>query len=142
MIDKNQVIKCIDAINEILELNAGLRPDLTIKADSRFTLWIFGPEEGLPDDLRQKAVAILTRLTGKMELSGRDWEGKNEEICTYFPHAQACKVIGYKKVVRTVRREIEREPEYEEVEEEQEVPITDCDIKAGRASEADIEVSI
>jgi hypothetical protein len=39
-----------------------------------------------------------------------------------------------------MKREIEREPVYEEVEEEVRVPITDCDIRSGKASESDIEV--
>ena len=139
MIDKTKVSKCVDAMNELIDLNAGLRPDLTIK-DGRWTLWVFGPSEGIPDDKRQKAIAILTPLVGKMQAVGLDWEGSTEEISIYFPHVQLCKVVVYKKIVRKVKKEIEREPEYEEVEEEVQVPISDCDIKAGRFSESDIEV--
>lgn len=140
MIDRERVIKCFDANEAILALNPKLDVHIDIRNTRSCNLWVFCPTEGLPDDLRQEIIAILTPLVGNMVIDGRDWRGNHDGLSIYFMHAQACKILGYKKVVRTVKRKIERDPEYEEVEQEQRVPITDCDVKAGRFKEDEIEV--
>jgi hypothetical protein len=140
MIDRKEIIRYANLISDLIEVNADLRPELTV-SKSGVRLWLWGPSEGIPDKDRQKAIALLTPFVGKMEAHERDWEGHQGGVDIFFPHANLCRVVGYKTVKKIVRREKEREPEYEEVEETQQIPITDCDLRANRFSGSDIEVS-
>lgn len=138
MIDREKLEKAVQVVESLDDL--GIKIDLEIYSDNRnwrFWAWC---QEGMPEDTRRKMIAICTPLVGKMELSGQDWEGSGNGFVVYLNRANACKIVGYKTTVKKVKREIEREPEYEEVEEEVKIPITDCDLKAGKFSESDIEV--
>jgi len=48
--------------------------------------------------------------------------------------------VGYKTEVKQVKKQIQHEPAYEMVEEAVSTPITDCDLKSGKYTLADIEV--
>lgn len=124
----------MDALTELK-----IESSADVKTDADWQVWAWCPV-GLEEERRRKIIAALTPLVGKMNLSGESWVGEGNGICVRAYQAQACKILGYKTVTKTVRKEIKRDPEYEEVEEEVSVPITDCDVKSGRFTESDIEV--
>lgn len=138
MIDRNKVEKGVKVLEALLELE--IKTDLEIYTDHRdWRLWAWCPD-GMPEDVRRKAIAIVTPLVGKTELSGNDWQGDGNGFVVYLNRANACKILGYKKETKLVKKEIQKEPEYKEVEEEVQIPITDCDVKNGKFSKEDIEV--
>lgn len=137
MINRERLEKVAQAIDALTEI--GIRGTCDIKPENLWSFWAWCPI-GMEDEKRRKVIAIVTPLVGKMRLSGEHWKGKNEAIEVLAYQAQACKIVGYKTQIEKVRKEIEREPEYEEVEEEVRIPISDCDIKAGKYSEEDVEV--
>lgn len=96
------------------------------------------------DEERHAALALMTPLVGKLtkeETNGSiGYEGAADGVTVSLNRVQACKILGYKIVKKTVKKEIEKPVEYEEVEEEERIAITDCDVKQGRASESDVEV--
>jgi hypothetical protein len=138
MIDREKLEKValtIDAL-EVIDIRA----TCDIKSNATWDFWAWCPR-GLEDEKRRKIIAIITPLVGEMRLTGEHWRGEGNGISAMAYEAQACKIVGYKTVKKIVRKEIEREPEYEEVEEERQIPITDCDLKAGKFSKEDIEVN-
>ena len=138
MINRDRLEKVAEAIDSLGEL--GIRGTCDIKPDAQWSFWAWCPA-GMEEERRRKVIAIVTPLVGKMRVSGDHWRGENEAIDAIAYKAQACKIVGYKTERKIVKREIARDPEYEDVEEEVRIPITDCDLKAGKFSEEDIEVT-
>jgi len=138
MIDRQKLEKIVNVIDSLTGL--GLRTSCDIKSDSGiWYFWVYC-ERGMEETLRRKMIALCTTLVGRMEVTGESWTGEGNGISVYANNAQACKILGYKKVTKMVKEEIAREPQYLEVEKEVDVPITDCDIKSGKFTEKDIEV--
>jgi hypothetical protein len=137
MLNRDRLEKVAQAMDDLQEI--GIWTSCDLKSDSAWSFWAWC-EAGMEEEKRRKVIAIMTRLVGKMMLSGDHWKGNGNGIDALAYQAQACKILGHKRVTKMVKKEVEREPEYEEVEQEFLEPITDCDIKAGRYSEEDIEV--
>lgn len=140
MIDRVQLNKILDARDA---LEGVVKVDIQIYPEGNFRLWVTSEKswETFAEDARHKALAVLTPLVGKIEhFSDTDWRGEANDTTVYLSNASACKIVGYKKEKRVVQKEIEKPKEYEEVEEEVQVAITDCDIKQGRATADQIEV--
>lgn len=141
MIDRERLTKVADAMDALTEL--GIRSTVDVKTEEyTWNFWAWCPI-GMEENLRRKVIAIMTRLVGKMEIQDSNWYGiKEGEIDAMAYQAQACKIVGYKKETKMVKKEIEHETKYEEVEEEVSIPVTDCDIKSGKFSLSDIEVTV
>jgi hypothetical protein len=105
--------------------------------------WSHGSE--WPEEKRHKILAMVTPLVGKLnkEVDGTHigYKGEKGNIAIRMNYVDKCKVLGYKTVTKTVKEEVEREPEYVEKEVEERIAITDCDIRQGKFSEDDIEVT-
>lgn len=144
MIDREKLNKLLDARDA---LEGIVKVEVTIYESGNFRLWVtpMSYYAGMTEDERHKTLAILTPLIGKLEmqLEGTDkwFRGEMEGLSITVAYADKCKVIGYKTITKTVKKEIEKPVEYEEVEEEVRVPITDCDIRQGKYSDSDIEVT-
>ncbi len=140
----------LDQILDVKESLEGIvEVEVTIYPSGRLRVWASPPSyyEKLTEEQRHKVIAALTPLTGKMEveLHERDkwWKGETKDVNVTFYRADECKIIGYRKVKKTVKKEViikEAEIEYETVEEEVDEPITDCDVRTGKSMEDDIEV--
>lgn len=142
MIDREKLGEMLDAADSLEDI---LNTDITVYSGGSFRLWVSPKSysENLTEEQRHRALAILTPLVGKMTRSNEtDYTGAGNNCSVYLNRASECKILGYKKVTKTVQKEIERPVEYEEVEEEVNEPITDCDIKAGRATVDEIEILI
>ena len=146
MIDREKVEKCLAVLDQIPQECAGLE----IKADGRLELIVY-PKDWLSSSVqwtperRHEVLALCTPLVGRLEKqeSGGNigYEGEKDGLLVRLNYVDKCKIVGYKTVTKTVKKEIERpEPEYETEEVEERVAITDCDIKTGRFKEDDIEV--
>ena len=138
MIDREQLEKVAQAMDAISEL--GIQSSCDVKSNYKWSLYAWC-DVNIEATKCRKLVAIMTPLVGKMTLQDGSWKGEGDafEVCAY--QAQVCKIVGYKIEKKMVKKEIEREPEFEEVEEAVKIPITDCDIKQGKFTEADVEVS-
>jgi hypothetical protein len=147
MIDRQKVEKFLTVLDAMGEESA----TFSIKQDGRMELSVYPQDywrdgKHWSDEKRHKMLTLVTPLVGKMEkyLSGRDigYKGETEDTTIRLAYVDQCKILGYKTVTKKVKREIERpDPvEYEEVEEEERITITDCDLKTGKFSESDIEV--
>jgi hypothetical protein len=145
MIDREQVAKFIDALDALQEESATL--ELTQEGKITFRVY---PKEWWADkkwseEKRHQYLSLLTPLVGKLEkkLDGKNigYAGDKDNVSIRLNYVDQCKILGYKVATKTVRKEVEREPEYEEVVEEVRTAITDCDIRSGKFSESDIEVT-
>lgn len=140
LIDRDKLNKILDA-RDSLERIASV--DIEIYPGGDFRLWVTPMTYLAPmsEEERHKVLAALTPLVGKIERKDEtDYQGTGNGITVDLHRATTCKILGYKTVTKKFRKEIERQPEYEVVEEEVRVAITDCDVKAGRAKEDEIEV--
>lgn len=150
MIDREKVAKVMDAVDSISEIT---RPSFSVNSGGSIliSVWPASWGENLSDENRHKVLAALTPLVGRLDkkVDGTtiDYKGSGNDISINIYRIDSCKIVGYKKTVarvakkemRTVEKEEEVETgEYEE--EEKLVPITDCQIREGKASESDIEV--
>ena len=145
MIDREKVNKVIDVLERLSEDSAHAE----IQADGSIQLIVFPKNwwaSGSPwtDDRRHEVLALCTPLVGrldKQESNGNiGYRGEKDGLEVRLNYVEKCKIVGYKTVTKMVKKEIARPPEYEEVEEEERVAITDCDIRTGRFKEDDIEV--
>lgn len=137
MIDRTKLEKIANVMDELEKF--GIRSSCDVKSDSVWNLWAWC-SRGMEEEKTRQIIAVLTPLVGKMTRNGESWYGIGDGIDVTAYQASACRILGHKKVIKTVKKEVERDPEYVEVEEEVLVPITDCDIKAGKFSKDDIEV--
>ena len=144
MIEREKLNKILDA-KDLLE---GIcKVEITIYDSGDFRLWVTPLSHicGMTEEERHKVLAVLTPIVGKltMTLNGMDkwFNGEANGISITVCNADKCKILGYRTETRTVKKEIPVEVTYEEVEEEVQVPITDCDIRAGKATEEQLEVS-
>lgn len=145
MIDREKLTSILDRLDAIDSIEKELT--LTINPTS-FEISIFpkGWWSGkiFDEDDRHKIVGALTPLVGKLEKETSDgnisYAGEFNGISVSISRADKCKILGYRKVKRTVKKEIEKPVEYQEVEEEVRIPITDCDIRSGKATKDQIEV--
>lgn len=149
MIDREKLNKILDARDS---LEGIINVEVTCYASGGFRVWVskdWGKE--LSEENRHKTLAILTPLVGRMEkqVSGTDisYSGELGNVNVYLSNVDKCKIVGWKKVVKSVAKtavkEVVQEQEVEtgDFEEQEElVPITDCEIRMGKASESDIEV--
>lgn len=144
MINREKVAQFLDVMDQLTEESA----DFKIDQDGKFELVVYpqGWWSGKfwSEEKRHRLLALITPLIGKLEkvVDGRNigYRGNNETTSIRLSYIDQCKILGYRTVTKTVRKEVEREPEYEEVEEETRVAITDCDIRAGKATEDQIEI--
>ena len=144
MIDREKIGKFLDIMEYLLEEDA----TLSIRQDGKLTLNVYPKNwwsgNFWDENKRHKMLGLITPLVGKLEkqIDGRNigYSGESEGISIRLSYIDKCKIVGYKTVKKTVREEIEREPEYEEKEVEEQVAITDCEIRQGKYSEDDIEV--
>lgn len=144
MIDRNQIRLFLDVLERLQEEDAkvtidqGGKIDLTVYPKE---YWRDGQHWG--DEKRHEMLALITPLVGRLDkhVDGRNigYRGEKENVTIRLAYVDQCRILGYKTVTKTVKKEIDRVPEYEEVEEEQRVAITDCDIRQGKYSENDIE---
>lgn len=141
MLDREKLNRVIDAYESIVEISD---PDISINAQGeiKLTVWPKSWVREPTDDERHTLVNTLTPLVGKMDkqISGTSigFAGSADGISVSIYRADVCKVVGYKTKITKKPKVIEVEDEF--VEEEERIAITDCDIKAGKFSEADIEV--
>jgi len=145
MINRDDVEKCLIVLEKLANESA----DMTISSSGHIELeiypknWYYSAVQW-SDEKRHEVLSLVTPLVGRMEkqVDGTNigYRGEKEKLTIRMNYVDKCKVLGYKKVTKTVQKEIEREPEYETVEEEIQVPITDCDIRQGKFKEEDIEV--
>lgn len=144
MINREELNKVLDVMDKLTDEDA----TLTIYQNSKMSLvvypqrWIWG---NVWDETKRHAMlALITPLIGKLEkkVDGTSigYFGENETISIRLSYVDKCKVVGYKTVTKTVKKEVERDPEYIEEEVEERVAITDCDLRAGKFQEDDIEV--
>ena len=145
MIDRDQVEKCLAVLDQISEESV----DVRIYGDGKVELTIYPKNWWLnaiqwTDQKRHEVLALVTPLVGKMEkqVDGTTigYTGEKDNLKIRMNYVDKCKIVGYKTVTKTIKKEVEREPEYETTEEEVRVPITDCDIRTGKFSKDDIEV--
>jgi hypothetical protein len=91
---------------------------------------------------RHEVLSIVTPIVGKMEKEESNgligYSGKKDEVRIYLYRVSACTILGYKKEIKKIKKEIVA-AQYEEVCEEVETPITDCDILKGKFAETDID---
>ena len=95
-----------------------------------------------PDSSKvHEAVAALTPLTGRMEkqegFGSIDFCGENESFSTKVITLEECKILGY-KLKKSSKPVMVESGEMEEVVERE--AITDCAIRQGKYTKADIEV--
>jgi hypothetical protein len=145
MINREQVGKFLDALEVLKNESASLQ----IEQDGMIHMTVYPKEwwsgKKWTDEKRHDVLSLLTPLVGRLDkqVSGTDigYSGKKDNVTIHLNYVDQCKILGYKTVTKTVKKEIERpEPvEYEEVEEEQRIAITDCGIREGKFSESDIE---
>lgn len=148
--NKELAIKAIDAI-EVAQ--AYCDAQVTIYGDGRISVYAAPKNWGnsLEEEARHKVLGLLTPLVGKLNKRNVDttihYEGSDGSTKVEIRRADTCTIVGYKKRVRSipkmVTKTVEKEEEVEsgEYEEEEElIPITDCQIRQGEASEDDIEV--
>jgi hypothetical protein len=145
MINREELTKMLDAFEKLENEDA----ELSITSKGKILLrvyplnwWSRGSE--WPEEKRHSILALLTPFVGKMEktIEGTTigYKGEKDNISIRMNYVDKCKVVGYKIVTKTVKKEVERDPEYVEEEVEQRVAITDCDLRAGKFQEDDIEV--
>lgn len=145
MIDRSRVEKCLGVMDQLSEESV----DLTIQETGDMSLVVYpknwwSDAVQWTDEKRHGVLALLTPLVGRLDkkVDGTTigYTGEKDGISIRINYADKCKIVGYKTTTKTVRKEIERPTEFEEVEEEVRVPITDCDIRSGKFSKDDIEV--
>jgi hypothetical protein len=150
MIDREKVSKVMDAMDAISEIT---RPNFTVNSDGTISMGVWPATWGdnLSDENRHKILGVLTPLVGRLDkkVDGTtiDYKGWGNGISISVYRIDSCKIVGYKKTVERVAKKetrvVKKEEEVEtgEFEEEEKlVPITDCQIREGKASESDIEV--
>lgn len=147
MIDREKVEQCLKILDQLPEESA----DIHVYANGSIDIKIYPKNwymdgNAWSDEKRHQVLSLVTPLFGKLEkhVSGRDigYTGKKDNVSITMQYVDKCKILGYKTVTKTVKKEVEREPEYQEEEVEERIPITDCDIRAGKYSEDDIEASV
>ena len=145
MIDREKLMKCVDAMEAVELLGLGAFISIYQQAGS-VELTVYPTTSGFPpsDDCKHKVLAILTPIVGRMDKlaiweNNLGYRGEKDRVKVTFSQAEACKIMGY-KTVKTVRPKMVEVPGEIE-EEETTVTITDCDLKSGRFTEKDIEVA-
>lgn len=147
MIDREKVEKCLAVLDQIPEESAELRVgakggiELTIYPKNWWSSAIQWTSER-----RHEVLALCTPLVGRLdkEEGGGNigYKGEKDGLTVRLNYVDKCKIVGYKTVTKTVKKEIERpEPEYETEEVEERIAITDCDIRTGKFKRDDIEVT-
>lgn len=144
MIDREKINKFLDAMDQLSEEDA----DMTIDENGAVSLQVYPKNwwggARWNEEKRHKMLALLTPLVGtlaKYEDGGNiGYRGDKPGVTIRLAFIDKCKILGYRTVTKTVRKEIEREPEFETEEVEERIAITDCDVKRGRFKEEDIEV--
>ena len=149
MINKELLLRCIDAI---AALSSEDDVTLTLKNNKPINLTVYPKDWWTEDEVnRRRILSVLTPLVRSMnkEVDGTNihYRGTIEGLEVQLRYAGSCKIVGYKKKTTYVQKKevriVEKEEEVEtgETEEQEElVPITDCEIRMGKASESDIEV--
>lgn len=138
--------KLNDILNRIDSLEGVSRVELTVYSSGGFKLWAGCPDQSyraLTEEERRKVLLTLTPLVGKLEKTQTwgtdiDYKGSKDGIDITINRADKCKILGYKTKIVKKQKMVEVEGEFEE--EEERVPITDCDVIAGRANESQIEI--
>lgn len=145
MIDREKVNKFLDVMDQ---LNTE-QLSLTIDNDTHLSLSVYPRNwylDGVQwtDDKRHEVLGLCTPLVGRLDkkVDGTTigYRGEKDGDQVRLSYVDRCKIVGYKTVKKTVRKEVEREPEYETEEVEEQVPITDCDIRTGKFAKEDVEV--
>lgn len=143
--NRDQINKFLDVMDHLTEEEA----TLTIYQNGKINLSVYPKNwyqsgNHWSEEKRHSMLSLITPLVGKLvkHISDRNigYSGENENVTVRLCYIDQCKIVGYKKVTKTVRREIERPTEYEEEEVTENIPITDCDIRVGKFKEDDIEV--
>ena len=145
MINREQVEKCLvvmDALpDDDVELSINSK-SIELKVYPKN--WYYA-EKQWTDEKRHEVLGIVTPLVGKLtkvvDGGSIGYKGEKDGLSIRMNYVDKCKILGYKTVTKTVRKEVEKEPEYVTEEVETRVAITDCDIRTGKFSETDIEVS-
>ena len=144
-LNREKINAVLDVVEQLTEENLTVSITGNGNIDVRLypkNWWASGCE--WPEEKRHKILAMATPLVGKLnkEVDGMHigYRGEKEGISIRMNYVDKCKVMGYKTVTKTVKKEIERDPEYEVEEVEERIPITDCDLRQGKFSEEDIEV--
>jgi len=151
MINMEKLLKVVDAMNALPDMSVTLT--LESSGAMNVSCWVKEYWSGavLTEERRHEVLAILTPLVGKMEkeVNGTaiGYAGARDDLRINLNRIDKCTIVGYKKVTKRVPKmetrvvKEEKEVETGEFEEEEELkPITDCEIRMGKASESDIEV--
>lgn len=149
MIDREKLSKIVDAMEKLDDFDVGL----SVNGSGRMSLTIYvkGWWSGTrpTEERRHQVLALVTPLVGKMEkeVDGTDigYKGQADNLSININRIDKCTILGYKKVTKrvpkTTTKMVEEEVETGEFEDEEELlPITDCQVRMGQASESDVEV--
>lgn len=138
--NREQINKILDSFERLPE---GIRYYLEIKNSGlEINIWPGDWYTPYSDNDRHKVIALLTPFVGKLEKiktvgTDIDFIGEIEGCKVQINRADVCKIVGY-KVTTTAKPKMVATGDIEIIEERQ--TITDCDIKSGKFSEADITV--
>ena len=146
MINREQVEKCLAVMDALPDDDVELSINSKIIELKVYPKNWYYAEKPWTDEKRHEVLGIVTPLVGKLDkvVDGGNigYKGEKDGLSIRMNYVDKCKIVGYKTVTKTVRKEVEKEPEYVTEEVEQRIAITDCDIRTGKFSQDDIEVSV